>query len=481
MPHTTATSIAPATHIKILAVDDEPIVLEVLCSMLESAGRDIQVTGAGTKEEAIAAMESVRPHVVLLDLALPGVKGFELLDTLGAIDPYAEIVMLTGNSSVESAVEAVLHGASDYVLKPISPERLNAKCDEWRKQARLLVSQSELDRELAHTSKLDGLIGRSPLMLLLQSKIRRIAPYFSNVLILGETGTGKELVARTLHQLGAGVSRPFVVCNCAAIPESLFESELFGHTRGSFTGAHADRKGLIESAAGGTLFLDEVAEVPLASQAKLLRFLQSREIQRIGSSRTQMFQVRVVAATNADLVAMMDQKRFREDLYFRLSSVSIEVPSLTERREDIPLLVKHFLEIYGNEYGKPGLYLSRKAQAFVARYSWPGNVRELENALSYAAMVCQEDCVDVLDFPDSLQRGPANENSLGHGFLTLSEVEQRYVRQVLNHCHGNRTSAAQILGISRATIYRMLKEDPPPGSADASKASPAPTRGEDQP
>jgi len=304
----------------------------------------------------------------------------------------------------------------------------------------------------------------------LLAKVRRIAPHFSTALVTGETGTGKELVSRALHTW-SGRSGAFVVCNCASVVPTLFESELFGHKKGAFTGATSDRQGLVDSATGGTLFLDELGEVPLEIQAKLLRLLQNRETRRVGESRSREIDVRVVAATNRDLRRMVGEGAFREDLYYRLSMVHFQVPALREHREDLPLLIRHFLERFSSRYGKPGLRLTKRVEALLRRHSWPGNIRELENALSYACMLTQSDTIDAGDLPAYLLE---NQSEPGAGFATLADVEYEYVMKVLKGCDGNRARAADVLGIGRATLYRLISRR----GVDAAKADPAPSRGQ---
>jgi transcriptional regulator with PAS, ATPase and Fis domain len=296
-------------------------------------------------------------------------------------------------------------------------------------------------------------VGHTIPMLDLLAKIRRIAPHFSTALVTGETGTGKELVSRVLHAW-SGHSGPFVVCNCASVVPTLFESELFGHRKGSFTGATSDRHGLVDSASGGTLFLDELGEVPLEIQAKLLRLLQSRETRRVGDDKTREVDIRVVAATNRDLRRMVAEGSFREDLYYRLSMVQFHVPALREHREDLGLLIRHFVEDFSSRYGKPRLRLTKRAEALLSRHSWPGNIRELENALSYACMVTEGGIVDIVDLPSYLLE---NQSATDQSRLpSLADVESEHVKKVLKVCEGNRARAAEILGIGRATLYRFI-------------------------
>jgi transcriptional regulator with PAS, ATPase and Fis domain len=296
-------------------------------------------------------------------------------------------------------------------------------------------------------------------MLDVYSRIRRVAPHFSTVLITGETGTGKELVASAMHRLSPCARGPFVVCNSTAIVETLFESELFGYVKGAFTGAVQDRAGLFEFASGGTLFMDEIGELPLAAQAKLLRVLQNQEVQRVGSPAARKVDVRVVAATNRDLRLMVSQKLFRDDLYYRLTMVEIHLPRLLARKEDLPLLERHFIEAFATKYKKPVRGITRRAQALLARYSWPGNVRELENILGYACMMADREVIDIRDFPERLRTQAADHANPDETMLPLDELDRRHAQKVLDQVGGNRVRAAEILGISRATLYRLLPKN----------------------
>jgi len=298
------------------------------------------------------------------------------------------------------------------------------------------------------------MVGGSPPMLEVYSRIRRIGPHYRIALITGATGTGKELVARALHKSSPVNGRPFIVCNCAAIVETLFESELFGYVRGAFTGAIQDRAGFFEAADGGTLFMDEIGEIPLHLQSKLLRVLQNNEIQRVGSHALRKIDVRVIAATNRDLREMANKKLFREDLFFRLSMLEIRLPTLVERKEDLPLLQRFFLDQFAVQLGRSIKGLTRRAQTVLSRYFWPGNVRELQNVIGHACMMCAGDMIDLPDLPEYLHsRESARE---GQGLLTLEDVEKRHVHSILAQVGGNKQEAAEILGISRATIYRIL-------------------------
>jgi DNA-binding NtrC family response regulator len=305
------------------------------------------------------------------------------------------------------------------------------------------------------------MIGRSPLMLELVSKIRRIAPHFRSVLVTGPTGVGKELVARALHRLSPGQKGNFVALNCSSISETLAESELFGHVKGAFTGAHQDKVGVFEYAEGGVVLLDEIGEMPLPLQAKLLRVLQNQEVQRVGSPAVRKVSARVVAATNRDLPEMVSQGKFREDLYFRLCMIELKVPSLAERREDLPILQRHFLKSFAAQYKKPLAGLTRRAQTLLSKYSWPGNVRELENVIGHACMMTESDVIDVRDLPPRIQNLRADENPESEAELSLDQVARMHAQRVLAHVGGNKVRAAEILGISRTYLYELLKKSAP--------------------
>jgi DNA-binding NtrC family response regulator len=322
------------------------------------------------------------------------------------------------------------------------------------------------------------MIGHSPLMLDLFSKIRRIAPHFRSVLVTGATGTGKELAARALHRASPAHKGQFVALNCSSISETLAESELFGHIKGAFTGADKDKVGAFEYADGGTALLDEIGEMPLAMQAKLLRVLQSHEIQRVGSPVLRKVDVRVVAATNRDLPEMVRQGKFREDLYFRLCMVELKLPALAERLEDLPMLQRHFLRYFSGQYKKPFAGMTHRAQTLLARYSWPGNVRELENVIGHACMMTESNLIDVRDLPERIQNQKLVENKVGEELGSMEQMARLHAQRVLAHAGGNKVRAAEILGISRTHLYELLKkndqEQEKAGSARSVEASAVP-------
>jgi DNA-binding NtrC family response regulator len=356
-------------------------------------------------------------------------------------------------------VEAIQKGAADYFPKPCSPDKLREKISQIKEVSKHRQRSLKLENDLLENFEFDGMIGRSPLMLELFSQIHRIAPHFRSVLVTGPTGVGKELVARALHRLSPGQKGNFVALNCSSISESLAESELFGHVKGAFTGALQDKVGIFEYADGGTAMLDEIGEMPLSLQAKLLRVLQNQELQRVGSPVVRKVNVRVVAATNRDLPEMVSQGKFREDLYFRLCMVELKVPSLAERREDLPLLQRHFLKSFAAQYKKPLAGLTRRAQTLMSRYSWPGNVRELENVIGHACMMAESEVIDVRDLPERIQNLPATPKAESEEQLSMDQVAQMHAQRVLARVGGNKARAAEILGISRTYLYELLKRN----------------------
>jgi DNA-binding NtrC family response regulator len=416
----------------------------------------LQISKASDPAEGWELIRQIRPDIVILDLVMPGIDGMELLDRIVEWDSAIDVVLLSSEYSTERAVEAIRKGACDYLTKPISAAVLRERIGTLISLANTRSRTSQLSDEMLNTSRFGEMVGSSPAMLEVYSRIRRIGPHFRIALITGATGTGKELVARALHKYSPVSGRPFIVCNCAAIVETLFESELFGYVRGAFTGALQDRAGFFEAADGGTLFMDEIGEIPLHLQSKLLRVLQNNEIQRVGSHALRKVEVRVIAATNRDLREMANKKLFREDLFFRLSMLEIKLPTLAERKEDLPLLQKFFLDQFAAQLGSNVKGLTRRAQAVLSRYFWPGNIRELQNVIGHACMMSARDTIDLPDLPEYLHsRESARE---GQGLLTLEEVEKRHVHSILTQVGGNKQEAAEILGISRATIYRILSQ-----------------------
>ena len=393
--------------VKLVAVDDTPSSLELLRESLLQEGLTIFTTT--DPEEGLDLVFNEHPQIVLLDLVMPKMTGLELLEKVVEFDPSIDVILMTAHYTTETAVEAIQKGACDYLNKPISITALRARVQKLLQDAKLRQRAIELDSELAETCRFEGMIGRSPVMWDLFARIRRVAQHYRSALITGPTGTGKDLVARALHNLSPAREGRFVTCNCSAVVETLFESELFGYVKGAFTGAVSDKMGLFEFAHGGTLFLDEIGDMPLSTQAKLLRTLQNQEVTRVGSVTSRKVDVRVVAATNRDVETLIADKLFREDLYYRLAMVELKTPSLAERKEDLPLLEKFFLQRFSEQFNKILTGLTRRAQIALARHSWPGNVRELENALGNAAMMTMGEVIDIDDLPATVRKGDAHK------------------------------------------------------------------------
>jgi DNA-binding NtrC family response regulator len=442
--------------VRLLAIDDDPQSLALVSEALEQDGLEILTENDPVRGLATAKLR--RPQIVLVDLMMPQLSGLEVLDRITESDPSADVILMTSHYSTESAVQAIQRGACDYFNKPVDIYRLQDRVGELIAQARRRSRARLLDRELLEANSFQGIIGRSPLMIEVFARVQRVAPHFRSALVTGRSGTGKELVARALHKLSPVANGPLVVCNCAAIAENLVESELFGHVRGAFTGAVQDKPGMFEHANNGTLFLDEIGEMPLAAQAKLLRAVQHQEVQRVGSPVSRRLNVRIVAATNRDLRAAAREKTFREDLYFRLSMVEIRLPALSERRDDLPLLLRHFVDHYARLYGKPVEGLTRRAEARLLRYNWPGNVRELENVIGFACMMTDTGKIDLYNLPEHLTGESLDPCDEEYPLVSADEMGRMHARKVLELLAGDKVEAARVLGVSRATLYRVLAE-----------------------
>jgi DNA-binding NtrC family response regulator len=444
------------THlVTLVAIDDDAASLELIS---EALSQDyLEILTATDPEEGLRLVRQKRPQIVLLDLVMPTVSGMEMLESILEIDPGIDVVLITSHYSTESAVAAIHKGASDYLNKPLSMELLRRKIEKLAAETRKRQRALKLDDEMIRAYRFEGMVGRSPLMLEVFERIRRVGPHFLTALLIGATGTGKELAACALHHLSPAASGRFVACNCSAIVESLFESELFGHVRGSFTGASQDKVGLLEYASGGVLFLDEIGDMPLVCQSKLLRALENHEFQRVGSPVSRKVDLRIVAATNRDLRDLMAKGSFREDLYYRLSMVEINLPALADRKEDLPYLERHFLEKFAQQHNRPIRGITPKAQILLASYSWPGNIRELENVLGHACMMSEDDMIDVRDLPANLHRALPRETASTDEMVPLAELHRNHVLRTLDRVGGNKALAAKMLGINRATLYRILK------------------------
>jgi DNA-binding NtrC family response regulator len=441
---------------RILVVDDEEKLRRVIELQLATAG--FEVEKAASAEEALKVVE--RADLVLTDLKLPGMDGLELLAAIRRQNMRSPVIVMTAFGSVEVAVEAMKSGAVDFLLKPFSLDHLLAVVHKALEVRALRDENRQLKEELGRRYQFDNIVGRSPAMREIFATVERVAPSRATVLLAGESGVGKDLIARAIHFHSPRRDKPFVKINCTAIPENLMESELFGYEKGAFTGANTTKPGKFEQADTGTVFLDEIGDVPPSIQVKLLRVLQEREFERLGSNKTRHIDVRVIAATNQDLRAALEQGTFREDLYYRLNVVPIDIIPLRERMQDIPFLAEHFLNKYALETGKKVDAITPAAMAKLSAYHWPGNVRELENAIERSVVMCTGDQLDAADIKlDNAPRPRAatGEFSLPPG-MTLDNYEQEIIREALRRADGNKSQAARSLGLTRNALrYRLAQ------------------------
>ena len=444
--------LAEKSQPKLLIIDDDVQSVALLAEAL--AQNNLEIITATDPEAGLELVRREAPEIVLLDLVMPNIGGMVVLERILQRDPGTDVILMTGQYSPESAVQAIRSGASDYLTKPLDLNLLRARIGKLTSEIERRNRALRLDQELVEAFQFEDLIGRSPAMLSVFDTVRRVAPHFRSVLVTGATGTGKELLARALHRLSPAAARQFAVCNCSALVDSLVETELFGYVRGAFTGAQQDRIGVFEYANGGVVFLDEIGEMPLAAQAKLLRVLQQQELQRVGSPEIRKVDVRVIAATNRNVRSMIAEGKFREDLFYRLSMVQIELPALVARQEDLPLLERHFVQNFAKLYKKPIAGITHRAQALLAKYHWPGNVRELENVIGNACMMTEDKFIDIRDFPGYFRTAPPQE-IVSEELPTLAELQRRHVVRVLELVGNDKARAAKILGISRATMYNM--------------------------
>jgi DNA-binding NtrC family response regulator len=455
----TDTQLSPTVRkcLSICILDDDPDLVAITTEMLKRVGFD--TVGTGDPQEALEAVRTGRCRAVLSDIQMPKMDGFQFLERALQETPSVHVILVTGHYSLDSAIEAIKRGAYDYLPKPLDFARLLRTLDELAISLQRRGQIRELEEKLLTNLEFDGIVGRSPAMLEAFDLIRKISKHYNTVLVTGPTGCGKELFAHALHKLSPVSTERFAVCNCSALVDTLLESQLFGHMRGAFTGAFDTRAGLFEYADGGTVFLDEVGETSPQMQAKLLRVIQNREIQRVGSPEVKKVNVRVIAATNRDLRSEVNAGRFREDLFYRLSVIEIKIPSLVEHSEDIPLLVRYFLKKCNEQYGKRFQGLTRRAELALLKNPWPGNVRELENAISGAAVTAATDFIDIEDLPKHIQTGARRAVATADAWqpLPLEEIQRIHVQRVLEECAGNQVRAAEILGIGRTSLYRHLK------------------------
>ena len=445
---------------EILIAEDDDTQRLILNDILNVSG--YKVTAVASAKDALAALRAEPRQVLLTDLRMPEMDGLELLRQAKRIRPDMEVVVMTAFATVQTAVTAMKEGASDYLAKPFDKEELLVVMEKAVERGNLRRENVQLRELVKGSVSLGNIIGDSPAMQRVFHIVRRAVPINSTVLILGESGTGKELVARHIHFEGPRSKRTFAVVNCAAIPDTLVESELFGHEKGAFTGAEASRAGKFEVANGGTLFLDEVGDMRMESQAKLLRVLQDGIVERVGSTTSRKVDVRVIAATNRDLSRLVAQGEFREDLYFRLDVLPVALPPLRERIEDLPLLISHFRDKLSERLGKRCPTVAPDALDAMRRYRWPGNVRELENTLEQLYILCDGDTIHAAELPEKLrQRAPeSGDFMLPQGGLILEDLEQDLIRQALSRSGGSIKEAAELLGLTYKTLqYRLKKHD----------------------
>lgn len=448
---------ATAPGARILVVDDERHLLTALVTALESM--EYEVIGELKQSDGLSRIISWEPDAAIFDLNMPGMNGVELTQKALEIMPDLPVILLTGFGTIDSSVEAMRAGAYDYLTKPFDLNTVDLTLrkaldhHEQKRRFRLLAEAT------GRVGKFEGIVGQSPAIKKVLDSVKAVADTDSTVLITGESGTGKEVIAHAVHTVGARREKPFITVDCATIPDTLIESELFGHAKGSFTGAHKDRAGHVEAAADGTVFLDEIGEIPLGMQKKLLRFLEEKSFVRVGESRRRVSQVRIIAATNRDLIREVQAGRFREDLYYRLKVIEICIPPLRERAEDVPLLLDWYLTRLNRKLNRKITGISPSAIKLLSNYQWPGNVRELVNLLEQAMTFHNPDILDVKHLPNSLKTLTATLPSQTFSELkeqVLEEVGRGYFQSLLNHFHGNITKVADYAGINRRHIHRLL-------------------------
>ena len=447
-----------APRARVLVVDDEPMGRKALVELLREEGYTVE--SAADAFKALPKLEDFSPDVLLTDLNMPGMDGLDLMRRSRDLDPEIAVVVMTAHSAVDTAVAAMRQGAADYLAKPIHIDELTIVLDRALERRQLRREAGHMRRRLAERHGLHNIIGSSPPMQKVFDTVLQVSGARASVLITGESGTGKELIAAAIHEHSPRAGGPFIKLHCAALAESLLESELFGHEKGSFTGAMARREGRFEQANGGTLFLDEIGEISPSIQVKLLRFLQEREFERVGGNQTIKVDVRIVAATNRDLMQRVKDGHFREDLYYRLNVVTIDMPALRTRPTDIPLLAMHFLRRYAAENEKRVTGFSDEALELLVRHEWPGNVRELENAVERAIVVCRGDEIRAVDLPGNIRpRGDTGRGEMPFvPGASLAELERFAILRTLEHTGGSTSRAAEILGISPRKIQYRLHE-----------------------
>jgi DNA-binding NtrC family response regulator len=449
---------------RVLVVDDDPSILRSVQRVLEGAGYHPTPASSGAEAfAALAAFGNQAPDVVLTDLHLPDTTGIEIVSAIAAKHPGTPTIVMTGRATIDSAVEAMRRGAFDYLVKPFGQnEILLTAVARALSHKRLIDRNRYLEQRLVARERYEDLVGGSPRMRAVVDMANSVAPMDVTVLVLGESGTGKELVVRAIHRRSGRREGPFLAINCGALTESVLESELFGHVKGSFTGALTGRRGLFEEASGGTIFLDEVGDLPPAVQVRLLRVLQEREVRPVGSNTSRPVDVRVIAATNRDLTAEIAEGKFRQDLFYRLNVVSIEVPALRARMDDVPLLAHHFVQKHAAKHGRKVEGIEPAAMAALCAHDWPGNVRELENVMERGVVLCTQRHLSVEDLAGSVKATrPSTEPFCGALELPMAqakqEFERSYLKRVLLRAHGRLTDAARLAGVDRSNFRRLLR------------------------
>jgi len=446
------------TSAHLLVVDDDPVTLDLLKEVFSKEGYRVETALSG--EEAIKQGMDTFFDLIITDVRMGEKDGMEVLRSFKKISPETTVIMITAFGSIETAIEAIREGAFDYISKPFKLDEIKFTIRRALEQRRLVQENKFYRQELLDKYQFENVIGRTPQMFQVYKTIAKVADTKSTVLLYGERGTGKELIARSIHYNSLRNNRPFIPVDCASIVETLIESELFGHVRGAFTGALSTKKGLFEEADGGTIFLDELSNLSLSMQTKLLRFLQEHEIKRVGGTESVRVDVRVIAATNQPLEPLIKNGKFREDLFDRLNVVSITLPPLRERKEDILLLANHFLQKFSEENHKNISHISPEALEILIQYAWPGNVRELEHTIERAVILTPHPIILPEDLPRKIfEEAKGAKMLFPEESLPLKEVEKRYVLKVLQETKGNKKKAAEILGIDRTTLYRILEKE----------------------
>jgi len=441
----------------VLITDDDAQMREMLARFLEGRGDEVEEASGG--HAALAALERCPVDVVITDVRMPEMSGVELTHEVKSHHPDCSVVVMTAFGSVQMAVEAMRAGATDYISKPFKMDEIELILQRIEEERRLRQRVNTLQRQVEDRFQFANILGKSPAMQHIFELIEQIAPTRSNVLITGASGTGKELVARAIHYNSPRRAAPFIPINCSAIPEQLLESELFGHVKGAFTGAERDKKGIFEEAGGGTVFLDEIGDMEEGLQVKLLRVIQEREVRRVGSNETVPVNFRVLAATHRDLEEEMEIGRFREDLFYRLGVITVTLPPLAARREDIPLLAEHFLQKHAHNNQRQVTSIDPEVMRILLDYDWPGNVRQLENVIERGVVLCRGERLQIDCLPSRLTGAVTDHTSLGEtADLPLAELERRHIHATLERHNWHRVKVAEILGIDRRTLYRKIKE-----------------------